>query len=581
MKKIKFCLVLIVGLVANSVPSLVLAADSSTAPKLQFTSPRVGNIFPSESGELTLTISDPNGVDEGEVVLIDEMGSRLGTLSILKGVSKMKIPLPTKGFYNVTASVRLMNGLRVVQNSTAAVIGVPFSEKEGLLSRTGVWNVHGSLDLAQVAGSSWERKMWRIADYKRDAAGGIIPIPKLESLDKRFTWIGTLAWGIPLWIEGRPTSTKAVVKGAELFPPANWGQLDSVVRQFARDVIDFPPIFELWNEPEINWAGKFDPNNLVKFHAVLAGAIKSVHPDTKVIGPCFWHVDLPRLKQLIDAGLLQHLDGISLHGYVDGGTPPEKEFISNIVELKRYLRTIGKGNFPLYLTEFGWSTGYGGTGPFVHVDELTQARYISRALTLLYAQELKAAIHFALLFNSKADTAETSFESGFSFLNKSTTPKPSYAAYANASKWLVGTSNPSWLKATPTTHMVMFDKGVRKIAVAWDTAGELRAHFPQVIVAEGMMGQRIKQTESMTLSPSPIFIQFKNKLPIFFRVKPSVLAHLGDVLTLDYKKLLLPRDLRLRAAKQVYVPPSIEKGVYVVFANRGDGIDVIPITVSD
>lgn len=542
---------------------------------------QLGNVFPDDQGELKLIVSNTSPIAVGNISLNDERGVMLSTWAIPPGAMEVRINLHHKGFYAVKATAHFQDGTDAIATTTASVIGKPLGEKIRNTSRNGVWQVHGNLDLANVAGSRWTRQMWRLKDYQRDAGGKIIPLPKSQPLDKRFTWIGTLAWGLPQWFEGRPKHGKAIVKGDELFPPADWGQLDSVTRQFAEDVSDFPPIFELWNEPEINWIGKFDPNNLVKFHAVLAEAIKSVHPDTKLIGPCLWHVDLPHLKQLVDAGLLDHLDGISLHGYVNGATPPEGEFIGNIIELKRYLRSIGKEDMPLYLTEFGWSTGYGGTGPFVHVDELTQARYVSRALTLLYAQELEAAIHFALLFNSKKDTAEQSFLSGFSFLNKDETPKPAYASYANASKWLAGTSNPSWLKISPTTHLVMFDKGAKQIAVAWDAAGEQQVHLPQVVAAEGMMGQRITKTNSMTLSPSPSFIQFNKKVSQTFKVKPSISAHSGDVLVLNYEKLWLPNELRIQGVGRVNIPLHTEKGMYVVFAKRVDGMDVIPVVIGE
>lgn len=578
MKKIKFCLVLIVGLIVNGVPSLVLAVESPIVPKLQFTSLRVGNIFPGESGELTLTISDPDRVDGGEVALSDEMGSRLGTLSILKGVSVIQIPLPKKGFYNVTASVRLMNGLSVVQNSTAAVIGAPLSEKEGILSHNGVWNVHGSLDLAQVAGSSWERKMWRVVDYKRDATGAIIPIPKLDTLDKRFFWIGTMAWGIPSWIEGKPSNAKF----DDLFPLSNWGQLDALAKQFARDVKNFPPVFELYNEPEIHWAGKFDPKGLVKFHAVLAQAIKSVHPDTKVVGPCFWYVNIPQLKELVNAGLLNYLDGISLHGYVDGATAPEGVFIERIVELKNYLHSLGKDKLPLYLTEFGWSTGYGGKGPFTHVDELTQAQYVSRALALLSTQNFAATLHFALQFNSKNDTEGNSSESGFSFLRQDQTPKPAYVAYANTSKWLTATSNPAWSKLSPTMHLLSFTKGADQVIVVWDAAREQNVYFPQIASrAEGMMGQPLPLGGTMLLSPSPIFLKLQPKFTQPLVVKPVVKVGKGDVITLNYEQLWLPAEIIKKSDGKIGIPLHAEKGMYMIFMKRGDVTELLPVSVGN
>lgn len=557
--------------------------ESPESRAVKFTSHHTGNVFPDNKGELTLIFDKANRVVGGSVLLNDEMGQSVSTLPIAAGSSEIKVVLPHKGFYAINASVHYQDGSVALERATAAVIGVPIAEQLMTASRIGVWHVHGDLDLARIAGSRWNRQMWRIKDYQLDRDGAIIPKPKTQLLDKRFSWIGTFAWGLPQWLEGRPKFSKAIVKGDDLFTPADWAQLDSLVRQFARDVADFPPVFELWNEPELHWAEKFNPEDFVKFHAVLAGAIKSVHPDTKVIGPCFWHIDLPRLKQMVNAGLLNHLDGLSLHGYVAGATPPEGELIERIVELKQYLRSIGKGDFPIYITEFGWTTGSGGSGPRVKVDELTQARYITRSLSLLAAQDLTAVIPFVLLYNPNplySESGEVEADAGFSFLYKNKSPKPVYAAYANAAKWLAGTSKPVWLKLSSTTHLVLFDKGVNKIAVAWDAVGEQTVHFPKIAATvEGMVGQGIPAAQSITLSPSPVFFQLTEMFAHSFQVKPPLKVNPGNVLDLDYEIIWVPGELQHQESGQVYIPLNTGKGMYVVFGKRGESVDVIPIVI--
>ena len=67
-----------------------------------------------------------------------------------------------------------------------------------------------------------------------------------------------------------------------------------------------------------------------------------------------------------------------------------------------------------------------------------------------------------------------------------------------------------WLRLTPTTHLVFFEKNDdTSIAVAWDTVSERVIGLPLATTRrEDMMGRALPGSKSLALSPDPIFLEF-------------------------------------------------------------------------
>ncbi len=137
--------------------------------------------------------------------------------------------------------------------------------------------------------------------------------------------------------------------------PTDREEYRRVIRFFA-DRENFPAYYTVFNEPEGKWRGSW--SDFVQWHADTRNAVKSVKPETVVLGPAFCNVNLHLLRKLGALGLFEAVDGLNIHPYVDG-TAPEREFIGRIDELEQYLDSIGKQKMPLFYTEFGWTTNIG------------------------------------------------------------------------------------------------------------------------------------------------------------------------------------------------------------------------------
>ncbi len=544
-----------------------------------FRSSRLGHVFPANQGRVEVVIPDSGKMTSGSVVVTDEEEKILNQIPIPPGTSGIAVELPSKGFYSIKANATFQDGSVKTSSTTATVAGDLIPDEVRLRSPFGMWHLKGDLSLMEAAGARWTREMMALMYLKPEFLQGE-PEPNLEKrktdvnvkrLAEQFTSIGVFAFGLPDWMVDMPAGFKRETLYDNLLRfPKNWSQLEQLVQVFARNMVGFPPYFEVYNEPNgSGWKGTDE--ELVKFHAVVAKAIKSVHPDVKIVGPCI-HSSDPIIKRLINLGLLKYLDGISFHPYP--GTPPEIELLSWMREWKTYLASIGYKDFPIYLTEFGWTKVP--TSGYVTIDsDLTQSRYVSRCLVLLATENIESIIYFGLLFPS---------EPGWSLLYNNQTPKPAYAAFANVTRWLSGAEKDSkLLQVTPTSYLALFRKGEGLVAVAWDTQGKATIAIPKPWgKVEDMTGRPItNRAESLVaISPSPVFVEIKDNS--FFKLtlrKPiSLVQGRQTGAVLPWEQAIVPPPL-VQKGKIITAPLNFPTGRYLVLGKTAQGWEGLPVDV--
>lgn len=561
------CRRLALGLaLALSAPT-VRAADAP--PALVFSSTAKGNVFTDVQGIVTLKL--PAGTAAGTFTVRDEAGVEIKSQPINPEAREVSVTLPGKGFYVLDAEASLPDGKKAKASTTAAVVGPVPTEEMRMQSRLGLWTVQGDADLVLAAGARWNRRMISIHTLGENMLSENPPAAEKVLFPKSpFSQVGVMSFGLPLWLM-EPTDKKKSF-GNPLNKPTNWKKLKALVSAWVRQQGEnFPDHFEIYNEPEWQWKGTSN-EDLVRVLATIADGIKEASPKTQVLGPGFSSIrikdparlDLTTAKEM---GLFDHLDGLVVHAYVDGSAP-EKEFIQRVEELQEFLREIGRPDYPIHITEFGWTSGKGTWQK--PVDELTQASYAVRSLTLLAALGVENATYFCLQFKAAPNLGER----GFSLVHEDSTPKPGYAAYANVARWLAGVKGRgTWLRLTPTTHLVLFEMSDdTSIAVAWDTEAERVIGLPLTTSRrEDMMGRALPASDQLALSPSPIFLEFSRAQ------SPSIemLARLdvmrgGEDLTLPRSgEWIAPNPLTVRD-RRLAVPATAANGDYLLLTRDGE-----------
>lgn len=562
------------------------AQDSNPSPSVKFTSAAKGNIFTANSGEITLSILSGDQVTGGTVVFKDEQGQITGKQIIPSGETRVNVPLAQKGFYQLDADITFASGKTVHAETTAAVVGSLLDDAIRNQSRLGLWTVQGDRDLVLAAGARWNRAMTTIKDLPENFAHSeSAPDPQAKPpFDMSgFTYEGVISFGLPLWLmDSEPEAHKGF--GNPFRTPKNWDTLSDLVKAFTLRPprwSEFPPYLEIYNEPEWHWKGTNE--DLIRFEKTVADAVKAVRPDVKVLGPGFSSIrikDSARLdlETVNRMGLLDHLDGLVLHAYVDGSAP-EELFIQRIQELQEFLARIGRPDFPIHLTEFGWCTKPGTWQR--PVDELTQAQYVVRSLTLLAALGVENSTYFALLFKAAPNEGERSF----SIIHNDLTPKPAFASYSNVARWLADVRGKGrWLHLTPTTHLVVFQKEQKTVAVAWDTKTAWSIPLSDVYThAEEMTGRPLSNASGTELqvSPSPVFLELKNSGLYHLKKLPAVRLMRGTSAAVTPPlgaQWLTPSPLGIKG-KLVTAPRNAQQGSYLLLSHSDKEWTSLPIDV--
>lgn len=550
-------------------------------PSAQFSSEAKGHIFAAEAGKLTLRLSPP--ARGGEIKVLDEKGKTLSSLPISAGASEVTVPLENKGFYRLRAAVDFGADKPVETEVTAAVIGPELGDAARKNSRIGLWTVQGDPELARLAGANWNRLMTTLKDYDEATLDkSAADLPGKRNDIGMFTNVGVISFGLPMWIFD-PAPAGYEGKFYQPFQkPKDWGRLSDLVRAFVRQHprwSDFPPYFEVYNEPEWHWKGSQE--DLIEFEKTVADAIRKERPDVKILGPGFSsirikdsaRIDLETAERL---GLFDHLDGIVVHAYVDGSAP-EGQFVSRVRELQDFLKRVGKPDFPIHLTEFGWCTQPGTWQR--PVSELEQAQYAVRSLTMLAALGVENSTYFCLLYKAAPNAGEGSF----SIIHNDLTPKPAYASFSNTARWLAGVKGKGrWLQLTPTTYLIVFRKEEHDIAVAWDTATERTLAFSEPGgQAEDFVGRPVRlEGGGLAISPSPLFLELDDR-------------GLYDVEMADPIQVMRGNSQRIPGGGDGWValspltvkegvinpPPDAPEGIYMLLARMDGRWKALPVEV--
>ncbi|MBN8215964.1 MAG: hypothetical protein J0L75_04945 [Spirochaetes bacterium] len=537
------------------------------APTITFHSGERGHLISKIQGHMRVTFPDASNLSGGRVLVSDEYGKTIDSITVPSGASVAGVALPGRGYYHLNASGVYPSG-RLTGQTGAAVLGPPPSEDLRLSSRLGFFSVRDLPEAAIKVGTGWNRKFlsWNIS--RKNGALVYTGPSNLLQMPTNQNWILCFD-GLPDWMSS-PPSGSGMIPG-KFYAPTDWDEL----RRAVRLILDRPRtirFLEVMNEPDGNWKGT--AAELVKYHRVIAEAAHSIDPTLRVLGPCPYSIRLPDLDAWVRLGMLDPLDGLAIHAYVNG-TPPEVEFIEKIVGLKTYLSSIGRASLPIYFTEFGWTTAEGTWQK--PVDELTQARYLARSLGLCSAQGIDALCYFCLLYHPAPNPGELNF----SVLRSDETPKPSFAAYANLTRRLAGCERGGrWWRLSPESHLLVFRRGATAVAMAWDTSTNTEVGSPTGLTElADMMGRPLPfKGPQLSIGPSPVYFELPDSNFIDPVVLPSVTLLLGRSLPCALSDLVGVPTLSVEGG-MLKASTQAHPGSYLVLGRSGGTWKAQPVVL--
>lgn len=194
----------------------------------------------------------------------------------------------------------------------------------------------------------------------------------------------------------------------------------------AQSVLPQHPLFELWNE--WNLASKkdaaFSPENYLALAAATRPAVKRVAPNAPfLVGALGDDPGWTWTEKMLRTGVLQYADGASIHLYNFCMGPSKRTSAEIIDRVTAFHRLVGQasGNpdFPVYITETGWTTASNKCG----VSEQAQAD--NTAQLILWASTATSWLKGMWLYELKdSGTNPSELEHNFGLYRFDNSPKP-------------------------------------------------------------------------------------------------------------------------------------------------------------
>jgi hypothetical protein len=251
--------------------------------------------------------------------------------------------------------------------------------------------------------------------------------------------------------------------------------VDYVTRQLGNKV-DF---YEIWNEWDLE-ATK-DPQLSADYATLVRETVPLIRKNTTNVNGTPARIlagsitpqgmDNGFADRLIDAGMLDLVDGLSIHPYAhcaaNGRNNPES-WVQWLRDYEQHVRAKAGRVVPIYLTEMAWPSHKGpcGTTP------QTQAAYMARILLFTRTVPNINGIWWYDLINDGPDKSDQ--EHNFGVLNEDLSAKPAYAAVkaiADVIRHFTWDAKASIQSAN--VYQLYFNKGNEHVVAAW-AVGESR-----------------------------------------------------------------------------------------------------------
>jgi polysaccharide biosynthesis protein PslG len=192
-------------------------------------------------------------------------------------------------------------------------------------------------------------------------------------------------------------------------------------------------VWEIWNEPNGSfWEPEADVNAYTTLALATARAVRAADPRATIVAPATSGFDWSFLQEFLQSGVLQYLDGVSVHPYRRPDQPPESA-AGDYVRLRGIIASntpaSRRETIPILSGEWGYSTCVNG------VSLPTQATFAARQQLANELQGVPISIWYDWK-NDGDDPKEN--EHNFGTVRSDLTPKPAYTAIKTLTQQLAG-----------------------------------------------------------------------------------------------------------------------------------------------
>jgi hypothetical protein len=231
--------------------------------------------------------------------------------------------------------------------------------------------------------------------------------------------------------------------------------------------------YEIWNEWDLE--APADPQLSADYAALVRDSVPLIRKNTRTANGTPAKIlagsvtpqgmDQGFADRLIEAGMLDLVDGLSVHPYAhcasDGRNNPEN-WVQWLGEYERHIRAKAGRDVPLYLTEMAWPSHKGPCG----VTPAMQAAYMARIFFLARTLPNIKGMWWYDMVNDGPDRNEQ--EHNFGLLNENLSPKPAYDVLKLIAPVVKDfTYDAQASQQSENVYLLYFSKGAQRVAVGW------------------------------------------------------------------------------------------------------------------
>ena len=397
-----------------------------------------------------------------------------------------------------------------VQKPIPAGLGVNIHFYEGnekdwkMLAEAGVGIVR-----MDVSWAGCEKKRGEYDFSRHDAL-----VSKLEKRNIRLLFI--IDYGNPLYDSGlAPHSEECRAAYAQF--------VSALVKRYAGKQI----IWELWNEPDISfWKPKPNVEDYMAWCKAVVPSIRQADPKACIVAPATSCIPLGFLEECFRRGLLELVDGVSVHPYRGAKSGPEtaiREYKRLDRLIRRYTPEAEEGKrrklIPILSGEWGYSTTY--------VSREQQGKYLPRQWLANTASGLPISIWYDWHDDGK-DPKEK--EHNFGTVTWDYKPKSAYVAMKTLIEQLRGYQIADRIDMGDEDDFVVVARkgGQVKLAV-WTTGDPHEIELgPDIRIAGAVdhLGNKIDVPDGprQPVTDSPRYLTVASPAPSWFHTLP---LHVG------------------------------------------------------
>lgn len=257
---------------------------------------------------------------------------------------------------------------------------------------------------------------------------------------------------------------------------------------------------EIWNEYNGTFnrgpASEDRANTYMKMLKVAYTAIKAERPDVTVLAGGTAGIPYPYWEKLLEGGVLNYSDALSIHPYRFNSRPEGIE--TDIAYFRTLVQRYGTPK-PIWVSEIGWELKTSKANGDFAITEDVQAKFLVRGHVLL----LSAGIENIYWYFFKDDA---SFSMGLIKDDAARTRKPAYRAMANLSKFLDGATFVKRESTPDELYSMLFRtaSGVEK-RVIW-SRNALQFPVRGATAATDIFGKSVSVAGSITANYMPLFV---------------------------------------------------------------------------